>query len=112
MLKIFMTVSLLTASASSFAHEGSHSASHEMMTIMGSMCQSSAKMTMTNDADQDFVAMMIPHHQGAMDMARAYLKEGKDEKIKSMAKKMIESQTKEVADLKNWQGKNSGKVKK
>jgi uncharacterized protein (DUF305 family) len=56
----------------------------------------------TGDADHDFVAHMIPHHQGAVAMAKVELKYGKDAKLRALAKEIIASQDKEVAFMKQW----------
>lgn len=60
-------------------------------------------MTMTEDADKEFVMMMMPHHQGAIDMAQIQPKFGKDPQMLAMAKKIIEDQTKEMEEMKKWQ---------
>ena len=54
-------------------------------------------VTPTGDVDADFVAMMIPHHQGAIDMARLLLKYGHDEKLKRLAQSIIVEQGQEIA---------------
>jgi uncharacterized protein (DUF305 family) len=54
------------------------------------------------DADVDFVRNMIPHHQGAIDMAKVQLAHGKDPKLRKMAEKMIADQEKEIAELQGW----------
>ncbi|MBC8636893.1 DUF305 domain-containing protein [Caballeronia sp. EK] len=56
----------------------------------------------TGDADRDFVAHMIPHHQGAVEMAKVELKYGKDAKLRKLAKDIIASQDKEIAFMKQW----------
>ena len=66
--------------------------------MMGTMPKSAS-----GDADKDFASMMIPHHQGAIDMAKVELQYGKDPKLRAMAEKMIKDQEKEIADLKAWQ---------
>ena len=56
----------------------------------------------TGDADVDFVQGMIPHHQGAVDMAKIVLKEGKDPEIKKFAQDIIDAQEKEIIFMKDW----------
>jgi uncharacterized protein (DUF305 family) len=63
-------------------------------------------MKPTGDADKDFVMMMIPHHQGAIDMAEVELKYGKDPELKKMAKEIIADQKKEIGEMKKWQSAN------
>ncbi|ULJ75795.1 DUF305 domain-containing protein [Rhizobium gallicum] len=54
----------------------------------------------TGDVDRDFVAMMTPHHQGAIDMAMAVLKFGKNEQLKRIAQEIIVDQQQEIAAMK------------
>jgi uncharacterized protein (DUF305 family) len=56
----------------------------------------------TGDPDVDFARLMIPHHQGASDMAKVLLQHGKDPMLRQMAQKMIEDQGKEIAMLQDW----------
>jgi uncharacterized protein (DUF305 family) len=53
----------------------------------------------SGDADVDFARSMIPHHQGAIDMAKLEIKHGRDEAMRKMAEKMIKDQEKEQKDL-------------
>jgi uncharacterized protein (DUF305 family) len=57
---------------------------------------------MSGDPDVDFARMMIPHHQGAIDMARSELEHGKDEELRRMAQKIIDDQEREIAELNDW----------
>src|SRR3989454_12461902 len=50
----------------------------------------------TGDADRDFARMMIPHHQGAIDMALVELRYGKDERLKRLAQEIIVTQQQEI----------------
>lgn len=61
----------------------------------------------TGDVDADFVAMMIPHHQGAIDMAKIELQYGKDPELKKLAEDIIKAQESEIAFLKAWLEKNA-----
>jgi uncharacterized protein (DUF305 family) len=63
---------------------------------------------MTGDADRDFVAMMIPHHQGAIDMAQFELRHGKDPALRRLATEIVEAQKKEIAMMKRWQTTHPG----
>ena len=53
----------------------------------------------TGDVDRDFVDMMVPHHQGAIDMAIAVLRYGRNEKIRRMAQEIIVDQQQEIAAM-------------
>jgi hypothetical protein len=53
----------------------------------------------TGDVDADFSAMMIPHHQGAIDMALAELRYGKNEQLRRIAQEIIVDQQQEIAAM-------------
>jgi uncharacterized protein (DUF305 family) len=57
------------------------------------------KVAPTGDVDSDFVAMMIPHHQGAIDMARAQLRYGTNEQVRRIAQEIIVTQQEEIAAM-------------
>ena len=53
----------------------------------------------TGDVDRDFVAMMVPHHQGAIDMAVAVLRHGHNEQLRRLAQEIIVTQQQEIAAM-------------
>jgi hypothetical protein len=53
----------------------------------------------TGDVDRDFVAMMAPHHQGAIEMAQAVLRNGHNEQIKRLAQEIIVTQQQEITAM-------------
>jgi uncharacterized protein (DUF305 family) len=53
----------------------------------------------TGDVDRDFVEMMVPHHQGAVDMAKAELKYGHNEQLRQMARDIVASQQHEITEM-------------
>lgn len=57
---------------------------------------------MTGNTDQDFVAGMLPHHSGAVAMARAELEYGKDPEMRRLAKRIIAAQQKEITQMHAW----------
>lgn len=78
------------------------------MAYMAGMEKMSKDMNaaMTGDPDRDFVVMMIPHHQGAIDMARVQLDHGKDAEIRNLSEGIIKAQESEIAFMKDWLAKH------
>lgn len=57
------------------------------------------EVTPTGDIDRDFVEMMIPHHQGAIDMAKAVLRFSRNDQIRRLAQEIIVTQQQEIAAM-------------
>jgi uncharacterized protein (DUF305 family) len=72
-----------------------------MQTMMKNM-----QVKPTGDTDKDFVLMMMPHHQGAIDMAKVELQFGKDPELRQLATDIVTAQEKEIAEMKAWLVKN------
>jgi uncharacterized protein (DUF305 family) len=61
----------------------------------------------TGNADVDFRTHMIPHHKGAVAMAKVALAHAKDAGTKAMAQKIIDDQEKEISEMEAWLKKNA-----
>jgi uncharacterized protein (DUF305 family) len=82
-------------SPSTLAFQGVNAKMHEAMEI-----------EFSGNADIDFVKGMIPHHEGAVDMAKVVLAFGKDPEVKKLAEAIIKAQEDEIAWMKGWLEKN------
>jgi uncharacterized protein (DUF305 family) len=80
---------------SSLAYHAINAKMHEGMDI-----------TFTGNADIDFVRGMIPHHQGAVDMAKTVIAFGKDPQIRKLAEEIVKAQETEIALMQNWLKQN------
>jgi uncharacterized protein (DUF305 family) len=65
----------------------------------GMSMEGSGAMAMDQKA---FIAMMVAHHQMAVDMAKVEIRRGKDPQVKAMAKQVVADQSKEIAEMKSW----------
>jgi hypothetical protein len=78
-----------------------------MEASMTQMDRGMAAAPMNDNVDHDFAAMMIPHHQGAIDMAKAELIYGKDPVMRRLADEIIVDQQSEIAAMQLWINKNA-----
>jgi uncharacterized protein (DUF305 family) len=61
----------------------------------------------TGDVDRDFVAMMVPHHQGAVDMALAELRYGHNQQLRGLAQEIVANQQREIVAMRRAIGEPS-----
>ncbi|MCY1169068.1 MAG: DUF305 domain-containing protein [Pseudomonadota bacterium] len=78
----------------------------DMKAMMKDNNDKMSSMSMTGNADSDFAMMMRVHHQGAIDMAQAELKNGKEPQMRKMAQSIIAAQKKEIAQFDRFLAKH------
>jgi Neuraminidase (sialidase) len=104
-LPLASVIFFLPASSDAFAGDVPSSTSSaeasflsENDTAMSTMMTNMA-VKPSGDIDNDFVAMMVPHHQGAIDMARAELQYGKNEQLRRIAQEIVVVQHQEIVAM-------------
>lgn len=80
--------------------------------MMDTMMQNMDTVSMKHSADLDFMQMMIPHHQGAIEMAHYEIKHGKNFEMIQLAKSIIAEQTNEIQQMHLWLQNNNTKSMK
>ncbi len=107
-----LVVALCAVAAPTFAQmkmdEADNPADKAFLGAMHDMMMGMHRSMPTGDTDLDFVRMMLPHHQAAVDMAKAELQYGKDDMLKALAKDIVSAQEKEIAMMKAWEDKRTG----
>jgi uncharacterized protein (DUF305 family) len=73
---------------------------------------SAMSIPFSGNADVDFAKGMIPHHQGAVEMAKVVLQHGKDPAMKKLARDIIKAQDKEIAFMQRWLARAEKSAKK
>jgi len=115
-MKIIALISTLAFAAPACAEDmqmdmskpmGDHGASSHAFTEANAKMHKDMMIEMTGNADVDFVRGMIPHHQGAIDMAKIELQYGKDAEIRKLAEAVIKAQEAEIAEMNAWLSKNT-----
>ena len=95
-------VSRPTAPTAAFAASTERSFEQLMEDAMRVMHRGMHNAPRTDDPDRDFVTLMIPHHQGAIDMAKAQLLFGTDPQMRRLAQAIITDQQSEIALMHLW----------
>jgi len=74
----------------------------ELTTSMETMHRAMASVEASGDGDVDFVSLMLPHHQAAIDMAKTQLLYGKDPQMRRLAQEIITDQQSEIELMQLW----------
>jgi uncharacterized protein (DUF305 family) len=107
----FLVLLILVCSIASPARQGLPSsqkehnagtAGLEMEQAMEKMHAGMASIKLSGDNDADFVRLMLPHHQAALDMAKAELANGKDPQMRRLAQEIVTDQQSEIELMRLW----------
>ena len=98
-------VLLATGSVAAVAAAELSAGSKALVAANAAMHQAMA-VEMTGDVDTDFMRTMIPHHQGAVEMAKIVIENGEDPEVRKLAQEVIKAQEAEIAFMQAWLEKN------
>jgi uncharacterized protein (DUF305 family) len=105
-LRVTLTaISIIVFPAATYCDDGktpSDAAWSELITSMEKMHMTMGGLKPSGNNDVDFVRLMLPHHQAAIDMAKTQLLYGKDPQIRRLAQEIITDQQLEIELMQRW----------
>ena len=107
-LRMFAFIAILVAlpaTAEEMDHGGHampDSPAAQALTAANDKMMTDMTVALTGNPDRDFILMMIPHHQGAIEMAKIELQYGTDLEIRKLAEGIIAAQEAEIAGMRAW----------
>jgi len=105
-LVLISTVALPAEPQGSHTHRDNATATPDWAELMASMVKmhnTMASIEQSGDNDGDFIRLMLPHHQAAIDMAKTQLMYGKDPQMRRLAQEIIADQQSEIDLMQLWQ---------
>ena len=102
--RVISAVMLLAAGSMAVAAE--LSAGSKALVDANTAMRQAMTVEMTGEVDVDFMRTMIPHHEGAVEMANIVIENGKDPEVRKLAKEVIRAQEAEIAFMKAWLERN------
>lgn len=101
-------LALWVAPARTAEPTGDVSVDRSLMSGMADMHRDMSAARLNGDPDHDFVAMMMPHHRGAIDMARVELRDGRDPELRKLARDIVAAQERELHEMADWRTRHGG----
>ena len=104
-LSVALVAPALGQDHSSHGAAGTDSAATQAYRAANAKMHMDMDIAFTGQADVDFIMSMIPHHQGAVDMARIVIEHGADPEVRALAEGVIAAQEEEIARMEAWLAK-------
>ena len=98
----FTAPSETTAAPAAIDRERGMAASKALQAAQSTMSERMSAVPLTGDPDRDFLAQMIPHHEGAIDMSKVLLRDGVRPEVRRLAQEIIAHQEAEIDMMKRW----------